>query len=593
MAGLRQQQIPPFMADNEGYSPRNRAERVISAGRLFMAVLLTIAVMVDPPQPAVYHPLLLVLTFGYLAYSGGLTILTWTRQVTTRAVPIVTHIIDLLLFAVFLLFTDGADSPFFPYLIFVTICGAIRWHGKGALLTGAASLGLYVATTLGSGLFLATGDVHAGQFMARCTQLALVAVLLGYLGSYQFRLQREIESLAAWPRRLSTQEPQALEEAMRYAATVLKAPRVVLVWEEGEEPGLRMAVRSGEQFAISRERPDAFGTLVAETLQRSSFVCTTALTRKPQVLQRVPGGFRFWNGEPLDPKFRDRFDVTSVVGIRLSTESIDGWLFALDRPRASADDLLLGDIVGRLVAGGLELQTLLEQLRESAAGDERVRLARELHDGVLQSLTAASLQAKRARQAIRGSPAEAERRIEMVEDTILSEQQALRLAIEDLQPGAIRETTPVDVIPRLREAATRVARQWDIRVHLNLQRDVQPIPQRTAHELTRMVQEALVNAVRHGGASEATVTCIQMGPDLLLSVSYRGRGFTGFQGRHDLASLNRMKVGPRTLKERVSATGGSLVIESDEGGARVEVRIPLHGTGDAEDHRFVGRRNTE
>ncbi|MBA3640586.1 MAG: sensor histidine kinase [Acidobacteria bacterium] len=565
------------MADQEGYSPRNRAERVISAGRLFLAVLLAIAAILDPPRPTVYQPLLLVMTIGYLAYAAGLTILTWTRQVTTRAVPIVTHVIDLLIFAGFLLFTNGADSPFFPYLIFGTICGAIRWHGQGALITGAASLVLYMGTTLGSGLFLAAGDVHVGQFLARCTQLTLVAALLGYLGSYQFKLQREIGSLAAWPRRLSTQEPQALEEALRYAGTVLEAPRVVLVWEEGEEPGLRVAVRTGAGFDLSRARPDAFGVLVAETLQRSSFVCTIVGTRKPQVLQRVPGGFRFWNGQPLDAGFRQRFDVSSVVAIRLSTESIEGWLFALDRPRASADDLLLGDIVGRLVAGGLELQTLLEQLRESAAGDERVRLARELHDGVLQSLTAASLQAQRARQSIRNSPAEAERRLGMVVDTILSEQQALRLSIEDLKPGAIRETTPVDVIPRLREAATRVAQQWDIRVHLNLQRDVPPIQQKTAHELTRMLQEALVNAVRHGGASEATITCVQLAAELVLSVSYQGRGFAGFEGRHDLDSLNQMKVGPRTLKERVAAAGGSLIIESNESGARVEVRLPLQG----------------
>ena len=579
-------------ADSGGYSPRNRAERVISAGRLFLAVLLAIAALVDRPQPSELYPLVMVLTFGYLAYSAGLAILTWTRQVTTAAVPIITHVVDLLLFALFLVFTGRADSPFFPYLIFVTICGAIRWHGRGALLTGAASLVLYAGTTLGIGPILTAGDLQTGQFIARSTQLVLVAALLGYLGSYQFRLQREIVSLAAWPRRLPTQERQALEEVLGYAAGVLEAPRVILAWVEGDEPGLRLAVRSRDRFELSRERPDAFGTIVAETLERSSFVCS-AVSSGRHVLQRVPGGFRFWKGEPLDPSFRERFDVRSVIALRLSNESIEGWLFALDRPRASADDLLLGDIVGRLVAGGLELQTLLEQLRESAAGDERVRIARELHDGVLQSLTAASLQAQRARQSVRSSPAEADRRLATVEETILSEQQALRLAIEDLKPGAIRETTPVDVIPRLREAATRVARQWDIRVHLNLQRNVQPIRQRTAHELTRMLQEALVNAVRHGAASEVTVTCIQTEGALALSVSYQGRGFSGFEGRHDLASLNRMKVGPRTLKERVAAAGGSLIIESDERGARVEVRLPLPDTAQAEDHRLVSGRDAE
>jgi len=267
-----------------------------------------------------------------------------------------------------------------------------------------------------------------------------------------------------------------------------------------------------------------------------------------------------------------------VIALRLTSENTEGWLFAIDRARATADDLLLGDIVGRLVAGALELQTLVEQLRESAAGEERVHLARELHDGVLQSLTAASLQAQRARQSIATSPAEAERRMAMVEETILAEQQALRLAIEDLNPGATKEASAVDVVPRLREVATRVARQWDVRPHLNLQRGVPAMPQKLAHEVTRMVQEALVNAIRHGGAREVTVTCLVMGPEMAVSVSYQGRGFTGFSGRHDLASLNRMKVGPRTLKERVAAVDGSLVIESGEGGARVEIRIPLTPT---------------
>jgi signal transduction histidine kinase len=293
------------------------------------------------------------------------------------------------------------------------------------------------------------------------------------------------------------------------------------------------------------------------------------------VLQRVPGGFTIWNGEPLDDAFRQRYQITNAIALRLSTDSIEGWLFALDRRKASADDLLLGDIVGRLVAGALELQTLVEQLRESAAGEERIRIARELHDGVLQSLTAASLQSQRARQLVTTSPKEAERRMAMVEETILSEQQALRIAIEDLKPGAIRETSAVDVVPRIREVSMRVARQWDVRANLNLQRDIPPMPRKIAHEMTRMVQEALVNAIRHGAAREITVTCIMMGTDVALAVSYAGRGFAGFHGRHGLESLNRMKVGPRTLKERVSAIGGSLEIESGDGGARVEIRIPL------------------
>jgi signal transduction histidine kinase len=564
------------MADPEGYSPRNRAERVISAGRLFLALFLTLAVVIAPTEPRRFADVVRIIALSYLAYAIGIAFLTWTRRITTRGVPVVTHVIDLVVFSVFMYLTDGARSPFFPYFIFAVICGAIRWYGRGALLTGAVAVTAYVLATLtGTTVSQSLEEFETGEFIARISQLALVAGLLGYLGMYQHRLHREISGLAAWPRRVPAEGSEALQEVLSHAASVLGAPRLVLIWEEGDEPSLRIATRSGDEFATSLERPNVFGTLVADGLERSSFICTGLDTGRRRVLQRVPGGFQFWNGEPLDEKFRERYTVKNVLALRLSTDSIQGWLFALDRRRTSADDLLLGDIVGRLVAGALELKTLVEQLRESAAGEERVHLARELHDGILQSLTAASLQAQRARQSVASSPSEAERRLAMVEETILAEQQALRLAIEDLQPGAMKETAAVDVIPRLRDTATRVARQWDVRVNLNLQRGPTQAPQKVAHELTRMLQEALVNAIRHGSARELTVTALMMGTELALAVSYQGRGFSGFHGRHDLASLNRMKVGPRTLKERVAGVGGSLVIESGDGGARVEIRIPL------------------
>lgn len=563
------------MTDNEGYSPRNRAERVISAGRLVLTLWLTAGVLIAPRAVSDDPSVIFVMTVGYLAYSIGIVLLTWTRRVTTAGVPIVTHVIDIVLFAVFIQASGGSGSPFYACLVFAIICGATRWYGRGALLTGVAVLLTYVLMAAAGAPLPAGRTFDAAGFAARCGQLVVVAGLLGYLGAYQQRLQGEIVNLAAWPRRLPTRGPEALQEVLAHASTVLNAPRLVLAWEEGDEPALRLAVRTGEHFELGYERPDTFGGLVAEPLQRSSFVCTGAGTKRRGVLQRVPGGFTMWHGDPLDPAFRERYRISDAIALRLASDTIDGWLFALDRPRASADDLLLGDIVGRLVAGALELQTLVEQLRESAAGEERVRLARELHDGVLQSLTAAALQAQRARQLLTTAPAEAERRLASVEETILAEQQALRLAIQDLKPDAIRETSAVDLVPRIREVSERVARQWEVRAHLNLQRNVPQVSRRIAHEVTRMVQEAVVNAIRHGGAKEVTVTCLTIGQDIALAVSYSGRGFAGFQGRHGLESLNRMKVGPRTLKERVAVIGGTLEIESGEGGARVEIRIPL------------------
>ena len=563
------------MAKQERYSPRNRAERVVSAGRFLVAAAMALALVLEADTPY-FTPAVISVSFWYLAYAAGIAALTWTRVVTTRGVPLLTHFIDLVVFTAFMQVADGPTSPFFVYFVFAVISGAIRWQARGALLTGAAALAAYAAITLGTRMVVVDADeFRGGQFLARCSHMAIVTLMLAYLGAYQQRLRSEIAGLATWPRRLPTQGPEALQEVLAHASDVLRAPRIILVWTEGDEPSMRVATRIGGKFELTTEPPHAFGTLVAEPLERSSFGCGDASKRRCEVLQRVPGGFRFWRGAPLDERFQKRFQIKGFLALRLSSDTIDGRLFALDVPAFADDELLLGDIVGRLVAGALELQALVEQLREGAAGEERLRLARELHDGILQSLTAASLNVQRARQAVKNNRADAEDRLAKVEETLLTEHQALRRSIAALQPAGSSGMTSVDAVSQVRETATRVGRQWDVRVHLNLQRDIVPLPPRVAHEISRMVQEALVNAIRHGGAREATVTFVAAPEQLLLAVSYDGKGFSSFSGRHDLASLNEMKAGPRTLKERVAALGGTLEIESKETGARVEIGIPV------------------
>jgi signal transduction histidine kinase len=90
-----------------------------------------------------------------------------------------------------------------------------------------------------------------------------------------------------------------------------------------------------------------------------------------------------------------------------------------------------------------------------------------------------------------------------------------------------------------------------------------------------MAQESLVNAIRHGAAKDVRLRWEAEADQVNLMVAYAGRGFATFQGRHDLESLNRMKAGPRTLKERVSELRGALVINSDDEGATLAIAIPL------------------
>lgn len=548
---------------------------MLAAGRLAVAALLAAAVILDDTEPFDRGPVVRILSFSYLAYALGIVILTRIRQTTTRAVPIAMLVTDVAAASAFTYLTDGTRHPFIAYFVFAIVSAGVRWQGREALIAGVATVTAYVVATLAGASTGLTSDFNTAEFVGRTAQLVLITALLAYLGRDRDRIRRSMEQLAIWPRRLSSQESEGIREMLEHALTVLAVRRIILAWEEGEEPSLRVAVLTPDRFELTRHRPDVFGSLVAERLERVSFGAMDLDTPACRVIRRGDDTVRRCEEPPLDEQFRRDFGPRSVIALKLSSENIHGWLFGLDRPGIDAIDLVIGDVVAHVVTTALELQSRVEQLKETAVGEARVHLARELHDGVLQSLTAASMQVKRARQSLAHSPEDAARRLGLIEEMILAEQQALRLAIEDLKPGAIRDTTPVDVGPRLSETATRVARDWEIKVNLNLQRELPRIPQRTAHELTRMLQEAMVNSIRHGGAKELTVTCLRMGSELALAVSYQGRGFAGFQGRHDLDSLNRMKAGPRTLKERVNAVNGSLVIESGESGARVEVRIPL------------------
>ena len=208
-----------------------------------------------------------------------------------------------------------------------------------------------------------------------------------------------------------------------------------------------------------------------------------------------------------------------------------------------------------------------------ALAAERVRLARDLHDGVLQTLTGAALRLEVARQLLGAEPEAASRLLEEVQELLIFEQRELRDFIGDLETERASGPEAAGLDERLARLAERIARLWDLEVALSCRLGERAIPARLAHDLYRLVQEALVNAARHGRASRATVDLQGDGPAIRVSVADNGRGFP-FQGEYDFATLTAAKLGPVSLKRRVAALGGRLDIASSAAGARIEVSLP-------------------
>ena len=217
----------------------------------------------------------------------------------------------------------------------------------------------------------------------------------------------------------------------------------------------------------------------------------------------------------------------------------------------------------------------LQRLQQLAAARERTRLARDLHDNVLQSLAVAGLNLEAAIQGLKVDPKLAKEQLRRVQDLIVQEQRELRSFIEEFKQAAI---VPGEIDLKfgylLQQLAKTVEQQWHLRVELKMDGFDGQVPAVLAREIYQIIREGLTNAARHSHASVVEVDLRADDHNARVTVSDNGCGFP-FRGHYNDAALSSIGFGPAVIKSRVAALGGALAIDSSESGARLEVTLPL------------------
>jgi signal transduction histidine kinase len=205
--------------------------------------------------------------------------------------------------------------------------------------------------------------------------------------------------------------------------------------------------------------------------------------------------------------------------------------------------------------------------------DERLRLARDLHDGALHSLAGVALELENLLQMPKFEPTDARRRVLEVQQSLLEEQRNIRQLIAQLR-AEVRDGSRAEasLATRLEELARRLERQWGLRVECVLD-GLDSLPARRSSEVYLVVHEALINAARHASAATAWLEVAVRDGRANIVVTDNGRGFE-FKGRYDHATLAALDLGPATLRERVTLLGGLLAIESTANGTRLEIALP-------------------
>ena len=207
-----------------------------------------------------------------------------------------------------------------------------------------------------------------------------------------------------------------------------------------------------------------------------------------------------------------------------------------------------------------QAEQALREIREA----ERRRIARELHDVVLQDLTYAlqSMQVARRMPGAAGSEEEANRRIEALKRAV----GGLRDAIYDLRLEGTRDQPLVRSLEAIVELNRQLAPERTLELVVDEKFPVS-LSGAAGIEVVRIVQEALTNIRRHSGARRATVTLGAAGDEMWIEVEDDGRGF---------GPGNSPGMGLTGMRERALAIGGELEVESEENaGTRVRLRVAL------------------
>ena len=578
-----------------------RIERWLATARVFLAISALVAVRLDPGEIGYSFWAYGLLAF-YIAQGMVVILLLRRREQSTVSFRRLVHAADIVWPALISIFATGQANPFFLFFVFVLAAAAYRWGVWETVATAASeisllwleSLAFYMGFFGGVDRLLAryhlprlgvqAADFEPKRLFMLSIYLLVMGLLLGYLAEQQKQLRSEKAVIARILGKVRVEAGLSgtLQEIVGELLVMYGAERALIASQESTGHRVyvgEMVLRDGEASFFrwldpaSSDRDTYLFDYPAETSfawpdgrSGNGSYTLLGLDHAGQKIPNAPAAFL----HPLaqQHKFKQLMTVSFVFG-----KEWWGRIFFLEPALTGemTEELRFLQELVRQIGPAVYNVYLLRRLRLRAGALERARFARELHDGAVQSLIAVEMQVDVLRR-------QSATRSELVPEELGRIQGLLREEVLKLRE-LMQQMKSLDVDSRkligfLADTVERFQRETGITARFSSDLEQPDMSQPVCRELTRIVQEGLVNVRKHSQARTALVRLSARNGRWTLVIEDDGRGFP-FSGRLSQVDLDALGKGPLVIKERVRVIAGELTIESNPGqGSRLEISVP-------------------
>ena len=535
--------------------------QMISPIRLVLAAAALLIIYIDPSQPDRLVGLTYSLLIGYTVFSALVLLVS---IVTPRFLPMgVLHWLDMIWYVALISASSGTSSIFFIFFFFPILVASFRWGFASGLRVTVLSAILFVTV----GFFTAPGPhFELNRFLLRSVTLLFLGYMIAHWGGSEIELKRRLQLLKDVTNLANPRFgiDRTISLGLERLRSFYDAQACILIYRLDVRLGYQLTRvdRSKAETQLPSQVPDELSALLLSP--KPNIAVMRATQGSPPLLYEIDSG-KLWRDKSQDlSPLLNTLAAKKFTSVPVSyRDNFIGRLYVVDsrRRRTSQSDVEFILHLVEHLSPLLDNIGLLDRLASEAAEQERKKLARDIHDSVVQPYVGLQLGLAAVRQKLlAGDPSAVETVNELCE-VANDEVRGLRNYLDELKAADARHGV---LFPAVRRFAAKYLAATGIHVQISGDEKLQ-LNDRLAAEAFQMIAEALSNVRRHTSAQQAEVKITCDPRDLILSIS-----------NEITDGVDASCFRPKSITERATALGGHAAVYADNRNRTVvAIRIPL------------------